>query len=111
MPAYLPDKAREVTMYKQSKNTPLIFFGLVALLSGCAPGPPLPPIFPGFDWLIMAFVIVVFSGVFGWRKFSSEKPVKTDYLAEALNAINQKLIELEKKIDILEKKQDQEKDR
>jgi len=90
-------------MYKQARNISLIF-GMFFLLTGCAPGPPIPPIFPHFEWLIITFILIVFFCILGWQKFLPEKPVKIDYLTEALNAINQKLIELEKKIDELEKK-------
>jgi len=95
---------------KKLKKTKLIYFiGILALLTGCAPGPPPPPpIFPGFEWVIIA--LVIFLGVILWKKYSAKEPLKTDYITEALNAINQQLKELEIKIDALEKKQGQEKE-
>ncbi|RLB79421.1 MAG: hypothetical protein DRH24_12625 [Deltaproteobacteria bacterium] len=89
-------------MDKKSKKTKWIYLiSIIPLLAGCAPGPPLPPIFPGFEWLIIGFTI--FLGIFVWKKYSSEEPVKTNYLTGAINDINHKLKELEKKIDELEK--------
>ncbi len=88
-------------------NILIYFLGSIVLLTGCAPGPPppLPPIFPGFEWIIIA--VVIFLGVFIWKRYSAKEPLKTNYITEALNAINQQLKQLEKKIDELEKKQDQ----
>jgi len=91
---------------KLKKTQGIYFIGIIALLAGCTPGPPPPPIFPGFEWLIIGFIIFV--SIFLWKKISSKEPVKTDYLTEAINAINKQLKELEKKIDELGKKQDQE---
>ena len=93
-------------MNKTSKKTKLIYsLGILAFLTSCAPGPPPPPIFPGFEWVIIA--VVIFLGVFLWKKYLTKEPLKTNYITEALNAINQQLKELEKKMDELEKKQDQ----
>jgi len=100
-------------MDTQSNKSILIYFlGILLLLTGCGPGPPLPPIRPVFEWLFIA--LVVYLGVFSWKKYSSEKPaqisekpVQTDDLGEALHVINQQLKELEKKIDELREKQDQ----
>ncbi len=95
-------------MNKKLKITKLIYFlSILVLLTSCAPGPPLPPIFPGFEWVIIA--LVIFLGVILWKRYLTQEPLKTNYITEALNAINQQLKELEKKIDELEKKQDQEK--
>ncbi len=98
---------------KKRQNRKIVYLlGLIFLLTGCAPGPPLPPpplIFPGFGWLIIGLIIFLF--IFLWKKYESDKPIKTDYLTEAINAINQQLKELEKKIDELAKKQDQGKDK
>ena len=92
-------------MNKESKRTKLIYFlGIFVFLTSCTPGPPPPPIFPGFEWIILASVI--FLGVFLWKKYLTKDPIKTNYITEALNAINQQLKELEKKIDELEKKLD-----
>jgi len=94
-------------MDKSSKKTKLIYtLGILAFLTSCTPGPP-PPIFPGFEWVIIA--VLIFLGVFLWKRYSTQEPLKTNYITDALNAINQQLKELEKKIDELEIKQDQEK--
>ncbi len=93
-------------MDKKSKISILIYsLGILAFLTSCAPGPPPPPIFPGFEWVIIA--VVIFLGVFLWKRYSTQEPLKTNYITDALNAINQQLKELEKKIDALEKKQGQ----
>ncbi len=95
-------------MNNKSKKTKWIYFiSIVLLFAGCALGPP-PPIFPGFEWLIIA--IVIWIGIFLWNKYSYEKPEEPSYLTETLNAINQRLKELEEKINELRKKQNQEKD-
>ena len=86
---------------KSKKIVFVCFFGITILFAGCSPGPPLPPIFPGFEWLIFAAAIV--AGIALWVKYSAEKPTEIDYLTEALNSINRQLNELEKKIDELEK--------
>ncbi len=89
------------------KRKIIYFIAIFPLLNGCAPGPPPPPIFPGFEWVIIA--VVIFLGFFLWKRLSTQKPLETNYITDALNAINQQLKELEKKIDELEKKQDHEK--
>ena len=95
-------------MDKKSKQIKSIYFlGIFIFITGCTPGPPPPPLFPGFEWLIIA--LAIFLAVFLWKRYLTEKPLKTNYLTDALNAINQQLKILEKKIDELEKKQDQEK--
>ena len=82
---------------KSGEKTKWIFsLGIISFLTGCAPPPPLPPIFPGFEWLIIG--IVIWIGVFLWKKYSSEKPVQKDYVTDALNAINNQLKILEKRI-------------
>ena len=97
-------------MNKRSKKTKLIFLlGILVFLTSCAPGPPPPPpIFPGFEWVIIAAIILF--GIFLLKTFSTKKPLETNYITDALNAINQQLKELEKKIDALEKKQNHERD-
>ncbi|MHB2154684.1 hypothetical protein ACX8XN_09840 [Calditrichota bacterium GD2] len=79
----------------------------LTLLTGCAPGPPPPPPLPGFEWLIFGLAIFLCFTV--WKKYSPKETQKTNYLTDALNAINRKLEELEKKMDELEKKQNPEK--
>ncbi len=95
-------------MNKRSKKTKLIYLlGVLVFLTSCSPGPPPPPIFPGFEWVIIAVVILL--GVFLLQRVPTKKPLETNYITDALNAINQQLKELEKKIDELEKKQNHEK--
>ncbi len=95
-------------MKKISKKTKLIYLsGILVFLTSCAPGPPPPPIFPGVEWIIIA--VVIFLGVFLLKRVPVKKPEETNYITDALNAINQQLKELEKKIEELEKKQGHEK--
>ena len=97
-------------MNKRSKKTKLIFLlGILVFLTSCAPGPPPPPpIFPGFEWVIIA--VAIFLGIFLLKRASTKNPLETNYITDALNAINQQLKELEKKIDALEKRQNHEKE-
>ena len=86
------------------------WFALPAIglpVCGCAPG-PLPPIFPGLvgfglGWLLVA--LLVWIGFLLWEKHGSPDSPKTDYLTEALNAVNQRLTILEDKIAQIEKGQ------
>jgi hypothetical protein len=72
------------------------------LVTGCAPGPPPPPVFPGFEWFIIA-VLVMGAGILLWRKLDVSKPPKEDHLTEVLNEMNRQLKKLEEKLDNLEK--------
>ncbi len=100
-------------MHKRIKNIKTIcLISSVFMLTGCAPGPPLPPppmIFPGFGWIIIG--LIVFLSIVLWKKIPPNEPIKIDYLTEAINAINKQLKELEKKIDELGGEQDREQDR
>ena len=83
---------------------------VVLTVSGCAPG-PLPPVFPslvgfGLGWLAVG--LLVWIGFLVWKKHGSADPLKTDYLAEALNAVNRRLSALEEKIEELRKGQKEE---
>lgn len=80
----------------------LWLFVVVLLLTGCAPGPPPPPVFPGFEWIIVA-VLVIAAGVLLWRKLDVSQPKKEDHFTEVLNDIHRRLKELEEKLDKLEK--------
>ena len=97
---------RKISMGKKlKKKTQWIYLsGIIPFLTGCTPGPPLPPIFPGFEWLIIGFVVWI--GIVLWRKHASAEPLKTHYLTEVLNAINQRLKILEGRIGELEEKKD-----
>jgi len=79
-------------------------------VSGCAPG-PLPPLFPGLvgfglGWLAVG--LLVWIGFLMWKKYGSTDPLKTDYLTEALNAVNRRLSALEEKIEELRRGQKEE---
>jgi len=74
---------------------------ITIMVTGCAPGPPPPPIFPGLEWIIVA-VLVIAAGILLWRKLDVSQPAKEDHLTEVLNAINQRMKILEEKIDKLE---------
>lgn len=73
---------------------------MVLLVSGCAPGPPPPPVFPGLEWIIVA-VLVIAAGILLWRKLDVSRPSKDDHLTEVLNEMNRQLKNLEDKIDKL----------
>ena len=90
---------------KKAKWLPLP--ATIMFVYGCAPVPP--PVSPelfvlGFRWLSAGLLVGL--GIWGWKKYCSTKPPKTDYLIEALNAINQRLVILEKQIEEIAKKQD-----
>ena len=93
--------------FKFNKATFFYLVSIFLFLISCAPGPPPPPIFPGFEWFLIAALIFVV--VFLFKTVSTKKPLETNYITDALNAINRHLNELEKKIDELEKKQGNEK--
>ena len=85
------------------KNKKWLALPVLALLAtGCAPGPPPPPVFPGFEWIIVA-VLVIAAGILLWRKLDVSQPKKEDHLTEVLNDIHHQLKNLEKKIDKLDK--------
>ncbi len=91
-----------------TKNKKWLALPLLALLAtGCAPGPPPPPLFPGFEWIIVAILIIA-AGILLWRKLDVSQPKKEDHLTEVLNDIYRQLKNLEKKIDQLEKQNKKE---
>ncbi len=99
----------EIMKRLKERDFKWVFIVIVVLLAtGCAPGPPPPPVFPGFEWIIVA-VLVIAAGVLLWRKLDVSQPKKEDHLAEVLNAIHRQLKELEEKIDKLEKMDKKEK--
>ncbi len=82
---------------------------IVLLITGCAPGPP-PPIPPGLfsagiGWILVG--LLVWGAILLWKNFNSNKVTKTDYLIDALNAINDRLSALEKKINQSERNKKQ----
>ncbi|NOZ12765.1 MAG: hypothetical protein GXO69_03840 [Acidobacteria bacterium] len=87
-------------------NKPVTFFsraGLFFLIfssEACAPGPP-PPLFPGFEWIILGFFAL--AGILIWKKTTADEAPKPHALEETLNALNEQLKKLEEKIDRLEK--------
>ncbi len=94
-------------MYRYLRNKaewfPILI--IVLLITGCAPGPP-PPIPPGLfsagiGWILVG--LLVWGAILLWKNFNSNKVSKTDHLADALNAINDRLSALEKKINQSEK--------
>ncbi len=97
------------------KGNGLILLGVVGgLLVGCAPpGPPLPPLMGPGPWGGIGWLFLIVIGVGIWllaKKVSSESPPKRDHLAETLNDIHERLKQLEKKIDKMEKGKNLEKD-
>ena len=79
----------------------------LVFLSGCAPGPPAPPMPPG-SWMagvggLFLLGLVFLAAVF-WKSFAEPKPPRTNYLTDALNDIQKRVKELEKKIEKLEEK-------
>jgi len=86
-------------MITKTRLFPLV---LIPFIAGCAPGPPLPPLFPGFEWLIIA--LAIWLAAFLWKKHISTEPLQSHYITEMLNAIHQQLNALEKRIELLEKR-------
>ncbi len=91
---------------KSKKWLGLVFMGII--LTACAPGPPPPPVFPGFEWMMVALLIIV-AGVLLWRKLDVSHPKQEDHLSEVLNDIHRQLKKMEKKIEELEKKMPKDK--
>ncbi len=88
-----------------SKNKKWFWLSAVILLvTGCAPGPPPPPVFPGFEWIIVA-VLVIAAGVLLWRKLDVSQPKKEDHFTEVLNDIHRRLRDIEEKLDKTDKKE------
>ena len=88
------------------------FIVLAALqaVSGCAPGPPPPPIPPGLPGMVIGWIVIgllVLCTVLLWKNLSSAKPDKTDHLTNAINAMNKRIVRLEKKMDELERERKQ----
>ncbi len=80
---------------------------IILPVAGCAPGPP-PPVFPGLlgfglGWLAVG--VLIWIGILLWKRQGPPEPCRTDYLTEALNAVNERLVILEEKIEQLGKKQ------
>ena len=78
------------------------------LIAGCAPGPP-PPLFPGLFGIGLVWLLVglaVWLGVALWKKRERPAAPKTDYLTEALNAVNKRLAVLEEKMEKLGKERE-----
>ncbi len=76
------------------------------ILTGCAPGPPPPPLFGGpgalgIGWIILG--LIAFGMTIIWKKTNETPSVKTDYITDALNDINERLKRLEEKMKDLEK--------
>jgi outer membrane murein-binding lipoprotein Lpp len=87
------------------KETKWFLVLIIALfVAGCAPGPPpIPPgLFgAGFGWLMVG--LLVWGAILLWKNLNSTKTTKTDHLADALNAINERLTALEEKMEQSEK--------
>jgi len=82
---------------------------IILLLQACNRYPPVPrpppiPILPRFEWLVVG--LIIFAGAVLWKKVIFKEPVREEYLTEAINDINDQLLEIEKKIDELKKDRD-----
>ncbi len=95
---------------KIERATSAVLMLAVFFLAGCTPGPPPPPIFPGFEWLVVGFIVLI-AAILLWRRCSPKETSKTDYLTDAINAMSKRIEELEKKIDELNKKQNKKKNK
>lgn len=90
-------------LYKRTEWFPVLI--IVLLIAGCTPGPP-PPISPGLfsagiGWIVVG--LLVWGAILLWNNLNSTKTTKTDHLADALNAINDRLTTLEEKMNQPEK--------
>ena len=80
----------------------LLMVAAVSGLNGCAPGPPVPPLFgPGNDWVVLLGLVGI--GVLFWLYFDRKKSPDTTNRTEILNDIHQQLKRLEEKIEKVEK--------
>jgi len=74
-------------------------------ISGCAPA-PMPPIPPGLFGAGIGWIIVglfLWGAILLWKNLNSIKKTKTKDFTDAINAINDRLTILEKKMSQLEK--------
>ncbi len=83
----------------------LVVLSILMVITSCAPGPhpPLPPwLFDaGANWIAM--ILLVWISLFLWKNLNISRSHNPDHLAEALNAINDRLTVLEEKIEQLER--------
>lgn len=92
----------------EGKTKWLYALGIIPFVTGCAPGPPLPPVFPGLigfgvEWIVVGFL--VWAGILLWKKYSPLMSSKRNHPTEAVDIINQRVRTLEEKVEELEKKQ------
>jgi len=75
------------------------------LLAGCAPGPSPPPFMGSIGVFLMGWILIgliVLIVIILWKKNDSTSGRRT-YITDAINDINERLKDLEKKIDKLYK--------
>ena len=98
-------KEKEMSARLNAKKTWLLAIITVPVAAGCAPGPapPLPPALlgQGAVWLIAG--LLVWIGIMLWKNLKPGQPDENHHITAALNSINERLAELEAKMEQLEK--------
>jgi len=83
----------------------IVILIIMLSISGCTPA-PMPPIPPGLFGAGIGWIIVglfLWGAILLWKNLNSIKKTKTKDFTDAINAINDRLTILEKKMSQLEK--------
>ena len=94
-----------MNIYFCKRTQGIVILIIMLSISGCAPA-PMPPIPPGLFGAGIGWIIVglfLWGAILLWKNLNSIKNTKTKDFTDAINAINDRLTILEKKMSQLEK--------